>query len=288
MALPNHIPMIGLVKGRESKASYAGCFGAREDAAVSLTRLLAGTLDRRTFAYVWLAMDYSCNIVVVSEDKDGAVVLVDAISAFVPPSTGALEIPNANEPPDQRQNFMIAYDHGSGRINDCAAAEALVPERLICRTALKDPDAAFSVAKYGTSFVMHTKCPVNAGVVNYLRSKRVKEENVSALDIALFLEGGKITAITEYMWLDRLELTISDGPVFSRFRNIAIARKGRVDMDGIGRSKLIERHSKSGLITKERAIDELTKRAEFLGGMCNGKNTRISDYRQTARDSQRA
>ncbi len=72
------------------------------------------------------------------------------------------------------------------------------------------------------------------------------------------------------MWLDRLELTISDGPEFSRFRNIAIARKGRVDMDGIGRSKLIERHSKSGLITKERAIDELTKRAEFLGGIGNG------------------
>ncbi len=133
----------------------------REDPAM-LSPTTGANSDRRTFAYVWLAMDLVAICGSVRRTRDGCRLCWRCDERFVPVQTAcALEIPNANEPPDQRQNFMIAYDHGSGRINDCAAARGARTGKADMQNSIKGSGRWFVVKWRNTvtSFVMHTKLP---------------------------------------------------------------------------------------------------------------------------------
>ena len=258
MSLPGQLQ--GLIAAAKENAAgrVPGSRTAEKEPEMSLLDLLSRLEDRRIAAYLWLAIEYGYNLVVISEDQDASRRFVGALGAFVPKDVviqDEMQIKN-------------------------------IPERVVCKQNLKEIDQIFSAAKYGTSFIIQITSGKESVVKNLL-SKGVKKESVKALDVSILLENGKISAITEYRWLDRSEVGRSDG-MLKRFRNIAIVRKCVFDTGCIRNSKLIERYSKSLLVGVNEAAKEIYRRAEFLESVAKGKTTKIGDYYNIAATSERA
>lgn len=266
MRLPSSLSKVITNYERESARKRLGAnLSIREDANRHIIELAKKTDDKEVLAYLWLALELNYNVLVLAKkaERRQAGSFIDAISAFVPFHKTVLDL-SAHTDRDRRINFLsINPKIKKGDTN--LIINRLMPDMIITKSA-DNLRNLFHNATYGINFIALLEGNFyNRQIVKMLQSKYfgVKKEDISMLDISVFLEADKgsckISAITEYKWLDR-EFKSKD-PSFKKFKNIQITNG---QTNNIRNSKLVENYCKSNLVSVDEAMEELTRRVEFL------------------------
>lgn len=234
---------------------------------------LAERIDLRTLAYLWIAIEYDYNILILGRQKP-ARELVEGLSLFIPRYRTALDITRDNRAIG-RINFSKATNAGRlGRAGVEMAIEAAKPDRLIAANA-RFLGMLFAYPKFGISFMGSIEgCDPSRGIVRALlaRPYRISRSDINSLDISIVLDSAGISSITEYRWLEKAETSILEGRILAKnYRNAAIFRWGAPNPEQIGLSKVIESYAKSNLISVGYASNELDRRAEYLRRIGTGK-----------------
>lgn len=277
MELPNLLSKViqeygtnpGKVQRRTSQ------FQMRQQSDIILRELAASINDKAILAYLWLAIEYGCSILVLSESDTAADRLIDALGAFVPAYKVTLDLPRQGQGLDRRLNFVSMADPSLNKAELEKLIGKLMPDMVLLKGAELPLSRIFSLSKQGISFMAHAKGNFrNRQTARVLQSRRfgIGAKNISALDVSILLQNidgaYKISAITEYRWIEKAEIRPKEGTIPKRMENIRIIENGHLNAGEIGSSKLIERYARSNLISKDEALADLKDRADFLERMC--------------------
>lgn len=237
----------------------------------------SGSVSAEELAYLWMAIETGCNIVVSGAPSSGKTTLLLALSCFVPRYQRIITIEEEVDELRYYSNFMnsvpLQGSAGNAKVtvrDQIINALHLRPDRLIVGEIRGGETASvFSGANLGVPFMttMHSSTDGKA-LINRLQSKpmSVEPQSISMLDVAVFMrtEGlskRKISGISEYRWLSRSEISMDDG---AEYKISAISQDGALEESAVKQSKALELYSKSELISGKLALKEFKRRVAFL------------------------
>ncbi len=242
-----------------------------------------GSISAEELAYLWLAIETGCSIVVSGAPSSGKTTLLLALSCFVPRYQRIITIEEDVDELRFYSNFMnsvpLQGSSGNAKVtvkDQIVNALHLRPDRLIVGE-IRGGEAAsvFSGANLGVPFMttMHSMTD-GKSLINRLQAKpmSVEPQSISMLDVAVFtrLEGlnaRAVCGISEYRWLSRSEIGSEKGVEYEVSN---VSENGRVDERDIRSAKIIEAYMAEGLIGSRQAMREFKRRVEFLNGMAQG------------------
>jgi hypothetical protein len=280
MELPNSLSKVIQKYGRNpiEASHHPKQHTARVCADKILHEIASGIDDKGVLAYLWLAIEYDYNILVLSQERDAADKLIDALSAFIPRFKVVLDLPMQEQGPQTRLNFISSADPNTKNRKLEQLIGKLIPNMVLLKGSDLSLDSIFSSAKYGISFITYAQGDFyNRPTIKLLQSKRfgIEAKNISAMDISILLKKvngtSTISAITEYKWFSEGEIRSKEGTITKSMENMKIMENGRLSSQIIN-SKVITKHSKSELINKEEALGDLKDRKEFLEHIYSTEN----------------
>jgi len=248
--------------------------------SIDLKRLLElNTLNAGIAAYVWMALETKCNIVIAGAPSSGKTTLLLALNALVPHYERIVTIEEDVNELKFYSNFINTVSlQASKPYADIAAqvvnALHIRPDRLIIGEVRgKETREAFSGANVGVPFMTTLHASANGNsIIDRLSSKpmNVEPQLICMLDLSFFmncssLSSRRLDSIVEYKWLIRDEMK-PDTPD-ELFKTIDIANNGTLRQSELKRSKVIQRYAKSNNISANEAVNELKKRINFLNGI---------------------
>lgn len=273
MILPN--PILKVHHGKEGPARAAAMLGRSGKRAAQCLADLSNSADRGALSYIWVAIELGYNIMVFGTNAADVENFADAISAFVPPHKSVIDLRDGKQF-DERTNFMgVIHTRRIFRQRNCEIAEKYMPDYLIVPEGERGRlDDYFALAKHGVSFIAPAVGNfTDRSIVKMLTSGqfKVKASNVHMLDMSVFVESNQnaciIKTVTEYRWLCRGETVKYDKHQLVKYENIHVVSNGKINEHNLAKSKLAGKYSHLFLFSTQEAVEELDKRAEFLGSI---------------------
>lgn len=241
-----------------------------------------GTADFDVIAYLWLAIDSGLNIVIAGPPASGKTTLMSALFEFVPHVDRVVTIEeDVNELKVKLGiNNSVAlygsrYAKGTNTREQVINALRMRPDRLVVGEVRgEETRELFAGANLGVPFMttMHS----NAGGLDIIKKLMAKPMNVetrslNSLDLALYMKHIDLSKrflsdAYEYKWLSRAE-TERLGVVIEESDSVEVlnaVRNGKLAMELLPASKVVDAFSKKKGISRGLAIGELVRRAEFL------------------------
>jgi type IV secretory pathway ATPase VirB11/archaellum biosynthesis ATPase len=245
-----------------------------------------GTTNFEVLAYLWMAMDAGCNIVIAGSPASGKTTLLSALFFFVPISERIVTIEediNELKAKIDINNSVALY--GSRYGNSVSTREQVInalrmrPDRLVVGEVRgEETRELFSGANLGVPFIttMHSGSGGTDIIKKLLvRPMSVEPKSLSRLDVAVYmrhldLSKRLLSDIYEYRWLsraetDKLGIEIEDSDSVDIGN---IVTEGSLDMRTLQNSKVICAFSRKKGVTAKAALRELVRRAEFLRVLC--------------------
>ncbi len=237
----------------------------------------SGSATAAELAYLWIAIDTGCNIVVSGAPSSGKTTLLLALSCFVPRYQRVITIEEEVNELRYYSNFMNSVPlQGSAEGARVTVKDQIVnalhlrPDRLIVGEIRgSEASSVFSGANLGVPFMttMHSMAD-GESLIGRLQTKpmSVEPHSISMLDIAVFtrLEGLKsrsLSGISEYRWLSRSEIGGDKGAEYSISE---LYKDGAANEKAIRDSKALAEYSKNERVGRRLALQELRRREEFL------------------------
>ena len=230
-------------------------------------------------AYLWLAMDSQCNLVISGAPSSGKTTTMLSLCSFLPRVQRIITVEEDVSELDLHQGFMNSVNlNGSTIFNRVSVKEQIVnalhmrPDRiLIGEVRADEAREIFFGANVGIPFMttMHSSSD-GIGVISRLRARpmSVEQAALSMLDLSIFmnqLDSGlrAIASVTEYKWLSRTETDL-DSSELKELEMFSPVTASSLDMKILADSKVIKRYAKMKMMSIPGAIKELKKRAAFL------------------------
>ncbi|MGC8651961.1 MAG: ATPase, T2SS/T4P/T4SS family [Candidatus Micrarchaeia archaeon] len=240
------------------------------------------TVTPDVLAYLWLAIDARCNIVISGAPSSGKTTLLAALSAFIPRHERVITIEEEMNEIRYFANFMNVVQLQGSQKGPVTTRDQVVnalhlrPDRLVVGE-IRGSETAEILAgsNLGVPFMttMHSNGN-GAYIISRLRSKpmSIDDSLLSMLDISVFMRQNSsntriVDSIDEYRWLNRGEISAERGELYS----IAEMASGGSLVNGtLGGSKVIERYAGLHMLKASSALRELKSRATFLEAMLHG------------------
>ncbi|MCL4374036.1 MAG: Flp pilus assembly complex ATPase component TadA [Candidatus Marsarchaeota archaeon] len=243
-------------------------------------RLMAlKTATPEVFAYLWLAIDARCNIVVSGAPSSGKTTMLAALNAFVPKHERIITIEEDMNEISYFGNFMNVVQLQGSQKGPVTTRDQIVnalhlrPDRIVIGE-IRGSEAAEVLAgsNFGVPFMTTMHSSGNgAYIISRLRSKpmAIDDSLLSMLDISIFMRQNSsntrvIDSIDEYRWLSRNEISAEKGELYDI---VELAHGGSLVNNALGGSKVIERYAGLHMLKASSAVKELKSRATFLEAM---------------------
>jgi type IV secretory pathway ATPase VirB11/archaellum biosynthesis ATPase len=248
-----------------------------------------GTTNFEVLAYLWMAMDSGCNILIAGSPASGKTTLLSALFSFVPITERIITIEEDVSEIKARidiNNSVALY--GSRYGNSVSTREQVInalrmrPDRLVVGEVRgEETRELFSGANLGVPFITTMHSASGGGdIIKKLmvRPMRVEPKSLSRLDIAVYmrhidLSKRLLSDIYEYRWLSRAE-TDKLGMEIEDCDSVDISEVvsgGALNSRALQNSKVICAFSMLKGITAKAALKELARRSEFLSVLCESK-----------------
>ncbi len=280
MKLQNPVFKLNLnyAEKRGTAEKVASGYHSKEDVISDMVKL-AETTNRTTLAYLWLAVELDCNILVFSNSETASKRFIESICQFVPTYKTVVDMRPKNRELDDRLNIINMIGANSSNVAmQLKSVQKLMPDRIMIDNADKNLDKLFMLSKEGISFISSIKgFPIGRSIVKMLQSRpfKVSANNIHMLDISIILKEGEsgygIHSITEYRWINRAEIKVdTDGMEAKMYRNVRIFMEGLADptnAKSVMESKVVKNYADYNLMDEEETAVELNKRASFLDGL---------------------
>ncbi len=262
----------------------------RETSAVYHLINLIKSTDAHILAYLWIAIESNYNIIILDKDKTAGR-FINQLSLFVPRYHTVLDF-TVDNTHISRVNFlkMVHEDAPNGMLFALMpkvfslrkqktmlikAISSVMPDRVLCSSSTHI-GTLFEYSKFGVSFM--------ASITGNFRGRSmvrtltkdfgIKNADMNALDITVTFDDSGIAAITEYRWIENAEvIAIAEHFIPKSVYNERIAFNNSIDPNKILESKVIENYAKSNLVSKDYAVKELKKRADYLERAVINNNT---------------
>ncbi|MGC8669842.1 MAG: ATPase, T2SS/T4P/T4SS family [Candidatus Micrarchaeia archaeon] len=239
------------------------------------------TASFEVLAYLWMAIDTKCNILISGAPSSGKTTMLTALNIFLPKTERIVTIEEDANEIKYFGNFINVVQLQSSQKGPVALIDQVInalhlrPDRLVLGE-IRGNEAAevFAGSNLGIPFMATIHSSGNGEyVLSRLRSKPmlVDESLISMLDISIFMKQVSIDtrvieSIDEYRWLSRNEIKpIGTNPYLIN----EIARSGILAND-LGKSKVIEKFAELHMVKISTAIKEFRNRVTFLEEMYNG------------------
>ena len=246
-----------------------------------LKSLMTGkTVTPEGLAFLWLAIECGCNMLVAGAPASGKTSLLLALNAFVPRYQRILTVEEDVNELKFYSNFInVVSLEGSTKSTEASLKDQVInalhmrPERLIIGELRGDETKdVFMGSNVGTPFMATMHSSGNGEILlNKLRAKPMSVEPflLTMLDLSVFLmQGGDssrvIEDISEYHWLARNEINCAEGALPKEVEIIGVLKSGELDKDALKNSKVLGQYARKNLISITAALKELRKRALFL------------------------
>ncbi|MGC8538097.1 MAG: ATPase, T2SS/T4P/T4SS family [Candidatus Micrarchaeia archaeon] len=245
-----------------------------------IDRLLKeGTATPEMLAYMWMAIEVGYNIIIAGAPASGKTSMLLSLLSFVPRYDRVIVIEEEANELVLSSNFMNSTNLNGSSKHNSASLEAQVinalhlrPDRIVIGE-LRGAETrnVFSAANLGVPFMatMHSNIDGHA-LIERLTTKpmSVEPEALHSLDVALFMKHSdaykrSIDRITEYRWVTRAEADMQD--TGSRtYEQLDIFADGKLANEVIKSSKVVRKYSDMMVVSRKKAISELSDRAEYL------------------------
>jgi len=268
-------PVAGIFGKGMEPAEAAAKLRKRDKNAMECLAEIAESNDRKALAYIWIAVELGCNIIVFGENGADLERFVDAVSVFVPPHMNLMDL-RTGRASDPRINFMGVIQTGKlAPQRNQRIAERYMPDYVISTNVRNgELNDTFALSKHGVSFISQiTGDFINMPIVKALQSRpfKVEKRNIQMLDLSVFIENEgnaiKLKTITEYRWLCRAETVKYKEKSMVEYSNMHIACNGNLDDGKALKSKVMGTYGRLSLFSEEETMEELHKRANFLSSL---------------------
>lgn len=256
--------------------------------------LKKSTLDPEMLAYLWMAIDAKLNIIITGPPSSGKTTLLKAIMETAQQYERVVTIEEEAAELVSHSNFSNAVyligknqksGQGYGISDQVVNALRLRPDRLIVGE-LRGSEArdAFFGSNTGVPFIatMHSS-GAGSALIARLESKPMSVEHVlvSNLDIAVYISfdqslNRKIMSISEYKWLSRSEIGVSDGKEFTVSE---LFENGSITREQLKGSKLITYFAMRNLISVSEAVKSFDKRVKFVKSFVDSQEAEFANYK---------
>ena len=241
--------------------------------------LKEGTATPDMLAYMWMAIEVGYNVIVAGAPATGKTSMLLSLLSFVPRYNRVIVIEEEANELVLSSNFMNSVNLNGSSKQDRASLEAQVinalhmrPDRIVIGELRgAETRSVFSAANLGVPFMatMHSNIDGHA-LIERLTTKpmSVEPEALHSLDIALFMKHSdaykrSIDRIAEYRWATRAEADMRNAGG-SAYEQADIFAEGNLAGDAIKSSKVLRKYADMMVVSKKRAISELSDRAEYL------------------------
>jgi Flp pilus assembly CpaF family ATPase len=250
------------------------------------------TADPLILAYLWLAIECKCNMIISGAPASGKTTFLSCLNAFVPSNDKVITIEeDVNELNSSGISNLVAL-YGS-RYNSITPKEQVVnslrmrPSRIIIgEMRAEETRDLFMGANMGISFAatMHS----NEGGIQILKKLMVKPMNVDpkgigALDLAMYMKQTDISrravsGISEYKWLSRAEIEEGIGIGEEEMVQVSeLMKDGKLCKPELKDSKVVLCYSRINGITAKDAIKELERRSKVISNAPAGKSGYVEE-----------
>jgi len=248
--------------------------------SLDLKRLMSlGTISSDVLAYLWMALDADCNIVIAGAPGSGKTTLLNSLGALLQTNERVITI--------EEELSEIRYLEGLSNVVHLQGMQAggittrsqvinalhLRPDRIVVGE-LRGSEASelFAGANLGVPFMTTLHSNGNGEyIVSRLESKPmlVDRSLLAMLDIGIFMKQTSynsrvVSSIGEFRWLSRAELKGDEGSSWG-FKELL--DNNALKYESMGGSKVIEKYASLHGLKNSTAIKELKSRATFLKGM---------------------
>jgi len=243
--------------------------------------MLLNTATPEILAYLWLAMDARCNIIISGAPSSGKTTLLVSLSALLPRSERIVTIEEDANEIKYFGNFTNVVQLQGSKKSAVTTKDQIInalhlrPDRLILGEIRgSEASEVFAGSNIGIPFMTTMHSSGNGSyIISRLGAKpmSVDESLVSMLDITVFMKQSSfntrvIDSIDEYKWLSRNEISAEAGELYTVDE---IAKSNTLNSKSIGASKVIERYANMHGIKTGSAVKELKNREAFLSAMKN-------------------
>ncbi|MGC8495796.1 MAG: ATPase, T2SS/T4P/T4SS family [Candidatus Micrarchaeia archaeon] len=248
--------------------------------SLDLKRLMSlGTISSDVLAYLWMALDADCNIVIAGAPGSGKTTLLNSLGTLLQTNERVITI--------EEELSEIRYLEGLSNVVHLQGMQAggittrsqvinalhLRPDRIVVGE-LRGSEASelFAGANLGVPFMTTLHSNGNGEyIVSRLESKPmlVDRSLLAMLDIGIFMKQTSynsrvVSSIGEFRWLSRAELKGNEG---SSWEFKELLDNNALKYESMGGSKVIEKYASLHGLKNSTAIKELKSRATFLKGM---------------------
>jgi type IV secretory pathway ATPase VirB11/archaellum biosynthesis ATPase len=238
-----------------------------------------GSSSPEVLAYLWLAMDSQCNLVISGAPASGKTTTMLALCSFMPRVQRIITVEEDMSELDLHSGFMNSVNlKGSNIFNHASVKEQVVnalhmrPDRLLIGEVRSDETReVFFGANVGVPFMttMHSSSD-GIGVISRLQARpmSVEQSTLSMLDLSIFMrqaDSGRrvIDSITEYKWLSRNETDMNASDL-RELEMLNLVSNSTLDMRRLSDSKIMLKYARIRMMSVPSAIKELKMRAAFL------------------------
>ena len=240
-------------------------------------------------AYLWLAIESRCNIIVSGAPPSQRSLLLNTLNAFIPSNEPAIMISeDANEIKGTgicniTSLYGSKYNSTTSKENVLNALRMRPARIIVNEIRAEEAKHLFMGANTGVSFAT-TMCSDGEGaqIVKKLLEKPmcVSTKNIGSLDIVVSMQHidtarQAISSVSEYRWLSRAE--INEGAKIGEEDMVQvkeIMKEHKIDKVALKESKLIACYSRTRGITNEDSLEEFERRAKLIEKSVNLSKSR--------------